>query len=184
MGFAWLVTHAALAGSPPPALVNDVHQRYVRTEQRGMLVLGGWAAVNIAAGSVGALTADDPTVRAFHQGNAAWNLVNLGIAIPGYLGARKKAQQPPAWPALPVEMANQRGVFLLNLGLDVAYMTGGVALWQLQDDPQLDGFGQALLLQGAFLGAFDLTMAILNSRDAKPLRPYLRPDAVGFSVAF
>lgn len=179
-----LFTGAALAGTPGPALLQDVHERAVRTEQRGMAVLGGWAVANIAGGVAGSLLADDPTRKAFHQGNAAWNTVNLAIAGAGLVGTRRRAAEDPQWPALPVQLANQRGVFLLNLGLDVAYTSSGALLWTIQDDPTRQGYGQALVLQGAFLGVFDLSMALLNARCAAPLRPYVSGDSVGVAVSF
>lgn len=183
MLWVWLVG-AVWAAEPDPALLDAVHTQAVRTEQRGMLVLGGWALVNIAGGVTGSLLAEDPTQVAFHQGNAAWNVVNLTIAGVGLAGARRRAREAPQWPALPVRLANQRGVFLLNLGLDVAYTSSGALLWRLDDDPARQGVGQALVLQGAFLGGFDLAMALLSARCAAPLRPYFSGDAVGLSVAF
>ena len=123
-------------------------------------------------------------MKAFHQGNAYWNVVNLGLAGAGLASARRRAGEAPRWPALPAELANQRSVFLLNFGLDFAYMSTGAALWRQQDDPTLRGYGQALLLQGAFLSVFDLSMAVLNARNAAQLKPFLAGDAVGVALTF
>jgi hypothetical protein len=179
-----LLIGGALADSPDPVLLERVHQRAVRLETRGMTVLGGWAALNIAGGLAGSLTASDDTSRAFHQGNAYWNVVNLGLAGAGLVGARRRASEAPQWPALPVELANQRSVFLLNFGLDFAYMSTGVALWKQPDNPTWRGYGQALFLQGAFLGVFDLSMALLNARNAAQLKPFLTGDTVGLAITF
>lgn len=168
---------------PPTALLAGVHGQATRTEQAGMVVLGTWAGLNLVGGVVGARTATDPARVAFHQGNAAWNVVNLGIAVPGYLSARRRGREAPAWPALPVDLARQRGVLLLNLGLDMGYVGVGTALWSLRpEDPRLRGYGQALVLQGAFLGAFDLSLITLLGRSARPLRPYVHVTPDGQSV--
>jgi hypothetical protein len=55
--------------------------------------------------------------------------------------------------------------YLINFGLDFAYMGAGAGLWahgqQINGQKNADkftGFGQALSTQGAFLGVFDITM--------------------------
>ena len=173
----------AAAAQPDAALLDDVHARSVRTDTVGMSVLGAWSVANIAGGITGSLLAEDPTWRGFHQANAGWNAVNLAIAGAGLLGAKRKAENDPTWPGLAVELANQRSVLLFNLGLDVAYVTAGAALWQ-GDDPTRQGYGQALVLQGGFLGAFDLTMTLLNARNAGRLRPYYDGETAGVGMAF
>ena len=179
MLITWIA--AAAAAQPDPALLTDVHDRSVRTDTVGLGVLGAWSVLNIAGGITGSLLAEDPTWKGFHQANAGWNMVNLAIAGAGLYGARQKASRSPVWPGLSVELANQRSVLLLNLGLDVAYVTAGAALWQ-QPDPTRQGYGQALVLQGGFLGAFDLTMTLLNASNASRLRPYYTGESVGVTL--
>ena len=174
----------AAAAAPDAALLGDVHAQAARTDTIGMSVLGGWAVANIAGGLAGRQLTDDPQRKAFHEGNAAWNVVNLAIAGSGLVGARKRASEQPQWPALPVQLANQRSVLLLNLGLDVAYVSTGALLWTQQDDPTFQGYGQALVLQGAFLGAFDLSMTLINAKNAARLSPWLAGDAAGVALRF
>ncbi len=55
----------------------------------------------------------------------------------------------------------------MNAGLDVAYLATAAFLWQRGDataDARLVGLGQALLIQGAFLLGFDITLAVLSGR--------------------
>lgn len=172
--------------TPPPseALLQEVHQRAAAQEQQAMLVLGGWAVANLTVGTVGWLTAEEETLRYFHQGNAMWNVVNLGIAVPGYLGARARAQQPAFWPALPITLADQRGIFLLNLGLDAAYTSSGLLLAFGQSSPRWQGYGAALALQGTFLAAFDLTLVLRNAKTARALKPYWSLHHAGLTTTW
>ena len=54
--------------------------------ESAMLVLGTWAAGNILIGTYGNFEASGEA-KYFHQFNAAWNVVNLGIATFGYFNA-------------------------------------------------------------------------------------------------
>lgn len=129
----------------------------------GMYVLGGWAVANLAGGGLGTLV--DPARADFHLFNAGWNLVNLGLAASGLLGARN----PVVSASISEEIRAQHRVektFLVNLGLNVAYMTAGAFMaFGPFDDQRTSQFGVALILQGSFLFAFDLSMAIAHGRN-------------------
>ena len=178
-----LAALVASAAEPPAEALAAAHQQAAHAEQTGMLVLGGWATVNIAGGLLGATLADDPAWRAFHQGNAAWNAVNLGIAVPGYVSARRRlADEPPPWPALPSALERRRAVYLLNLGLDVGYIgVGSTMLALAPEDDRLRGYGQSLVLQGAFLAGLDLSLAQGLGRGSRSLQPWLSPTGVGLA---
>ena len=62
------------------------HQSRININENAMLVLGGWAAGNILAGTYGNFNAKGEA-KYFHQFNAMWNIVNLGIATFGYFNA-------------------------------------------------------------------------------------------------
>ena len=62
------------------------HQSRMVINETAMLVLGGWAAGNILIGTYGNFKASGEA-KYFHQFNAAWNIVNLGIAAFGYFNA-------------------------------------------------------------------------------------------------
>jgi hypothetical protein len=148
--------------------------------RRGMVVLGGWAAANIIAGSIGALVSDDPMQRGFWEVNALWNTVNLGLAG-GTLIAAERRSDPTGSTALTLpeyRAASHRleKVLLFNAGLDLGYMTLGGWLWErgsrgdglAASDVSADrlaGWGQALVVQGAFLFLFDLVLADRLARD-------------------
>lgn len=164
---------------PPPVVVQDVASAQLQVDRVGMGTLGTWAAVNLVAGTAGAFALDDPRARAFAQGSAAWNVVNAGLAVGGLRAAQRRAALAPSWPSLALEGERSRGVFLLNAGLDVGYMAAG--LWLRErglraESPQLQGYGDALLVQGGFLFAFDLTMVVVKARTDRPLAPYVRAE--------
>ena len=54
-----------------------------------MLSLGSWASANIVGSGIGWARSYSEENKYFHQMNVMWNLVNLGLAIPGYIKAKK-----------------------------------------------------------------------------------------------
>ena len=114
-----------------------------------MWVLNSWAISNMALGTPLSLYTDHPQQAAFHQMNAGWNTVNAGLASTALL--RQK----------PVDPKRTAQIFWVNAGLDIGYSVAG--LWMIQhgkknDDPQLVGWGNSILLQGGFLFCFDVAM--------------------------
>lgn len=174
-------------------LLLDYNQTRLEKQKTGMLILGGWAVGNIAIGGamMGNGTGED---RYFHQMNAAWNAVNLGIAALGYLGA---AKADPAAFDLYHSMNEQhklQKILLFNAGLDVGYMLGGVYLIErsknAENKPErLKGFGRSIILQGGFLFAFDIVNHILHARGNSTIQPLLEgltlaPGHIGWHWQF
>jgi hypothetical protein len=142
-----------------------------------MTVLAGWSAVNLVAGTVFGFTADDPTVAAFHQMNAGWNIVNAALAVPGLVGAQRDLARVPSGRTVSeirTEQNRLEDILLFNAGIDVGYMMAGAYLIERSrrggsDAAMLDGFGRSLLLQGGFLFVFDLTTYFVQRRVAPGL---------------
>lgn len=142
-------------------------------QQKGMLVLASWAVGNIVWGGLSARNAIG-TSRYFHQMNAAWNTVNLGIAVLGYYQAQHT--DPAAWSLAESIRQNYKleKILLLNTGLDLAYMAGGA--WMIEkgknatENPdRWKGFGKSLILQGAFLLVFDIASFAIHAADNSKL---------------
>lgn len=140
----------------------------------GMVTLGSWAVANLAVGGVGWAVAEDPTLRGFAEMSALWNTVNLGLA----LGGLATAEETPSTllPSYRESSGRLERVLLFNAGLDVGYMMLGAWLWDRGargvgiesaaiSSEQLTGWGQALVVQGAFLFVFDLVLARLVADD-------------------
>ncbi len=184
--FALLTPAPAVDGLDPAALAAWNTERIELTRD-GMYVLGGWGAASVAAGAIGYAIADDARWRGFHLMTAGWGLVDLGLA-----GLSLYNNDPAAAATLgPAEsLAAQLGIeriLLFNAGLDVGYLTLGAWLWERglrKSDPRLEGFGQAILIQGAFLLAFDLGLYGLEAQHGETLRLMLTPGGAGVAGVF
>lgn len=148
---AWLcfAASAPIGPEPPPAAIAEEDRAYHRQRTTlgiaGMSTLTGWAAVNIAAGLTGSLTREGQ-LRYFHQGNAVWNSVNLVLGVVG----------------LVEQLRARRRVVDLATGLRAARRARLAFLVNGSD--RFTGYGQALVLQGAFLFGFDFAMAFAHER--------------------
>jgi len=155
-----------------------------------MTILGSWAAANLIAGTTGALVSDDPQMAGFWEMNALWNTVNLGLAGGTLIAENRRmaaAGSPDAagraeftLPAYREASHRLEKTLLFNAGLDIGYMTLGGWLWERGGRGEglpsagvgaarLTGWGQALVLQGAFLFIFDVVLASRLAADRRSL---------------
>lgn len=132
---------------------------------RGLAVLSAWALLNLV-GSGYYLARSDRRHEPFyfHGMNVGWGLANAGLAAWGILQLHFTAPAGLTLAELFQTQLFNENLFLLNAGLDVAYiMTGSYlrarALVPGQALPvRLLGFGRSLWVQGGFLLVFDATM--------------------------
>lgn len=172
-----------------PAL-QDFNQTRLDYNKQGMLILGSWAVGNMVWGGIGASQTTGET-KAFHQMNLYWNSVNLVIAGFGYWQATKETPGTDFWATIEAQHGIEK-VLLLNGALDLAYMAGGLYMKERglrKDNPRLIGFGKSVILQGAFLLAFDGVMYGLHQVHGKELPALvqnisLRPSGVNFRMNF
>jgi len=159
----------------------------------GMTVLGSWALGNMAVSGI-ALSSSEGVQRSFHQMNVGWNAVNLVIAGFGYYGATSSGTDLGLAETVQEHESIKR-ILLFNAGLDLAYMAGGAYLLEraksdTKRSEQLKGFGQAVIMNGAFLFVFDLVMYALHNRHgAQELYPWLdtiqlSATGVGLQISF
>ncbi len=115
--------------------------------------LMGWSALSVAAG-VPLAASQAPLLRGLGQQFIAWGAIDGAIALAGRWSQRRKAEHDAAGE----EIATLRRLLLVNAGLDVFYVAGGLALAvrRGQDDPYWRGVGLGIVVQGGFLLAFDL----------------------------
>lgn len=122
-----------------------------------------WSAVSILAGLVVALRRDS-FWRGLGAQFLAWGAVDAAIAIGGQrmINRRYTDLDDPYTPAiLTEETAGLRRLLLVNGGLDVLYMLGGLWLARTKGAGSRfwRGSGLGIFVQGAFLFIFDLLHA-------------------------
>ncbi len=160
LAFAW-VTWAQNVN------LTDLNAQRLQKQRVSMLVLGGWAVGNIAVGSVLAGQREGVD-KNFHLMNAGWNVVNLGLATLGYINAVKTDPSSLDLYATIEAQNSIEKILLLNTGLDVGYMLGGLYLIErsknaTKNPERLEGFGKSIILQGGFLFAFDLVTYFVHT---------------------
>jgi hypothetical protein len=168
-----------------------------QTTEKAMIVLGSWAAVNIASGFIIAGQTQGEA-RYFWRMNAYWNFINGGLAIMGYLGARKAMAKKFG---LAENIAAQESIeklYAFNFGLDLAYITGGFFLREKgvnasnpTSQDQLKGYGSSIVLQGGFLLLMDGVMIWIHKKNSTRLNKKLQglelgagPNGLGLSYNF
>jgi hypothetical protein len=129
----------------PDWVFGDLEAGFAGRQVATRLLL--WSIPWAGAGIVGLWLAGDDWQKGFWGMNGAWAIINSGIALAGLLGAE---------PAL----SDLRTILLVNAGLDVLYMAGGVYL-MTRGEATWRGAGLAVLIQGGFLLVFDLLHALL-----------------------
>lgn len=170
--FLLLIPFTAFGQYNEPQDIDIKRQQIVK---QGLFTLGGWAAGNMIVGGVGMATSEGEAFR-FHQMNFFWNTINFGIALPGYLVARKES---PSNDFAEVRSRFRKAElsYTFNTALDLAYITAGFWLREraaFSDDPtMMNGYGNSLILQGGFLFAYDLwaliRMGKLNKNGLNPM---------------
>lgn len=141
---------------------HTFYQHSLKINNTGMMVLGSWALANITIGAYG-WNRYSGKQQYFHQMNLFWNSVNMAIA--GIALYSNLTTEYSGWgmeEILDRQIKTQR-LFLINAGLDVAYMGTGLLLKKIafkypKNESRLIGYGNSVLLQGAFLFVFDLVM--------------------------
>lgn len=162
-----LATHPAEAQNPGSLLSFQEERNAI--SKSGMIVLGSWAMGNILLGALGNSKATGEA-KYLHQFNALWNVVNLGIAAYGYANAATASPAAMSNAEIIKEFGSLQSFLLLNAGLDIAYMTTGLYLKErAKSSPngvRLRGYGNSLLLQGAFLLVFDSVLYLVHKHNA------------------
>ncbi len=163
-----LITLALIISSSITAQsLEESWQKEKKYRKTGMTVLGSWAVANIGVGLV-ARSQTDGTAHYFHEMNAIWNTVNLGIAAAGYFSARKMKQPVSALELYQYQNKLDK-TLLFNAGVDFAYMATGIYLTERakrenENSKRLKGYGNSVILQGAFLLVFDLSMVLVHKQ--------------------
>jgi hypothetical protein len=154
------------------SFLRNFNSSRVNTTKNAMLVLGGWGIANITVGLIGNSRTTGET-KYIHQMNAIWGVVNLGIATASYFGKRSLTQD------LQGSIKEQRKIekiYLINGGLDLAYIAGGLLLRQHgnnklpgKDQDKWKGYGASIIGQGVFLLLYDGVNFTIHRQHGKQL---------------
>jgi len=177
-----------IPGSQPADTIylQSFNRQRMHTTQTAMMVLGGWAVANIATGLI-AMGQTNGEAKYFHQMNAIWNVVNLGIATAGYLGSRKLNGASWNMPGSIKEQNKIEKIYLVNGALDVAYILGGLYAREYgknqtgKEQDRWKGYGSSIILQGGFLLLYDAVNLTIHHRHGKGLYQKFENVQVSFS---
>ena len=165
-------------------------QRY-KIDQKLMLSLGSWASMNIVGSGIGWARSNSEENKYFHQMNVMWNLVNLGLAVPGYLKAKKGDSDLNLYKTLELQRVTET-VFLVNAGIDLAYIGSGLLLKSrapnVENSSQFIGYGNSMIIQGGFLLLFDWIAYSIHRKNAKnelaPILQKIEPSDQGIGLKY
>lgn len=140
-------------------MLPNFTQERIDFNRKGMTVLGSWAGANLVTNGILLANNSSGSDKYFYQMNVYWNVVNGALAGLGVLGANKTKGNLSAFQTLE-EHNNTEKTFLVNTGLDVAYVMTGLYLLEksknsTESQDMLKGYGQSVILQGGFLLLFD-----------------------------
>jgi len=151
-----------------------------RITEKSMIVLGSWAAANIAAGFIIAGQSQGEA-KYFWNMNAYWNLVNGCLAVMGYLGARKAMAKKYGLAENEAAQLSIEKLYAFNFGLDLAYIATGLFLHEkglnttnTKSHEQLLGYGTSIIVQGGFLLLMDGIVLSLHHKNSVRLNKKLK----------
>ena len=143
---------------------------------RGLAVLAAWALLNLIGSGYFVSRADRRHESYFFHGmNVGWGAINAALAVWGVLHLHFSAPAELRLADVFQEQLANENLFILNSGLDVAYIMTGFFLRAYAYVPgvmhpvRLRGFGRSLWVQGGFLLLFDVVMWSFLHWQGKPL---------------
>lgn len=191
LGFTLLISVSAK--SQESNSLDIFNKEKNKTTRAGMTVLTVWGMGNLGWGLIasGQTTGSN---KYFHQMNAMWGGINTALGVLGYLGARQSKKL-----SLSATVRSQYATektYILNAGLDLAYIGGGLYLKERakttnKKPDRLKGYGESIILQGAGLFLLDATMFAIHNIHGKKLNGLLdkatlavAPGQIGLFVKF
>ena len=176
---------------PAVGQLQDFNTQRTKTDQKLMLSLGSWASTNIVGSGIGWARSNSEENKYFHQMNVMWNLVNLGLAIPGYIKAKQDNSVTSVYHLLEAQRKTET-VFLVNAGIDLAYIGSGILLRSrapnVEKSSQFMGYGNSMILQGGFLLLFDWIAYTVHRKNAKnklaPILQKIEPSDQGIGLKY
>lgn len=171
--------------------LSDFNKQRRQINKTAFKILGGFSAANIIYGTIASSQTSGST-KYFHEMNAIWNGVTLGILAIGHFTEKKEGDL-----SFIESLKKQHGVektFLFNAGLDIAYIAGGAYLYEkskstIKKPERLKGYGQSLMMQGGALLLFDGIMYVIHNRHGEKLNGFAEKvqftgagNGIGFAI--
>lgn len=168
-----LIAYSNLLGAQLLSL-DPFNTERQKISKKGIRFLGTWAAGNIIYGTIAGSQATGSN-KYFHQMNAVWNGVTAGIVAIGLLSNKKEGSLTLS-ESLKKQHSTEK-LFLLNAGLDVAYIAGGAYLKEKgktsdKNRDRLKGYGNSVMLQGGALLLFDGILYAIHQKHGKRLENF------------
>jgi hypothetical protein len=152
-------------------LPEAVAMERINITRNYMTALGAWGLVNVVQGSISATNTVGPE-HYFHQMSSYFNAVNMGIAAVGFLGIKKQLLKTNTLASEIREQQKIQKILLINSALDVGYFGIGLLMRKSginNSNAKIQGYGGSIMLQGAFLLAYDLLQFGAHRKNGKRL---------------
>ena len=158
--------------------LNQFNTDRININKKGMLVLGAWSLANVAAGAYGYSTTNAEVDKNFHKMNMMWGGINFVFAAAGYVGAITDKKTYDLNKSFKQQQSIEK-TFLVGAAFDVVYITAGLYLTEKAKNTEsklaiYKGYGQSVMMQGAFLFFFDTGMFLIeNNHGNKKLYKFI-----------
>ena len=148
-------------------MFQEIAAEQLKLNMNGMFVLLIWAIGNIIVGLLLAAKHKKHSEKwGFYIANAAWNSVNLVLALGSLYMLSSINPEHEQLKEIIYTFFNFEKILVLNLGLDIAYIAIGSFLVERGKHTHKQsfvGYGQALWLQGGFLFLLDMILYMINT---------------------
>ncbi|MEO8415284.1 MAG: hypothetical protein ABI472_16615 [Ginsengibacter sp.] len=156
----------------------------VQVTKHSMLVLATWGGINLLYSGIPASPANGSS-QYFHRMNLVWGGVNFSIGTLGYLLTKNRKGYGYAQTLYKQQAIEQ--IYLLNTGLDVAYVAGGFYFRERANNlaekhDRLKGYGNSIILQGTALFLYDGIMYLIHHNHGKKLDRFIDKMQIGFAL--
>ena len=170
--YLYLLSLLLLSLTASAQSLSQLNQGQANVLETGMFVLGGWAIVNILYSSF-KLTKATRSRKYLFQMNVYWNIMNLLVASYAlYVILSKDSTSLALSESLLLHDSFKKALYLA-LGLSFGFILLGAFLKERArvafKTERMQGWGQSIMFQGAFLLLLNLVLVILLENYAGPL---------------
>ena len=152
-------------------LPEAVAMERINITRNYMTALGAWGLINVVQGRISASNTVGPE-HYFHQMSSYFNAVNVGIAAAGFLGIKKQLLKTNTLASEIQAQQKIQKILLINSALDIGYFGIGLLMRNSgirNQNAKIQGYGGSIMLQGAFLLAYDLLQFGAHRKNGKRL---------------